>query len=64
MKLRGHHDEKGGKPVDGKDTGHTEYYDIAMTDLLETEEDLQEARNISDLALEMRCIFQDQFILR
>lgn len=57
-----HHDEKGGKPIDGADIGHTEYYDIAMQDLLKTTEDLKEAKRISDLALDIRWKFQDQFI--
>ncbi len=57
-----HHDEKGGKPVDGAVIGHTEYYDIAMQDLLKTEEDLEEAKRISDFALDLRCKFQDQFV--
>jgi hypothetical protein len=57
-----HHDEKGGTPFDGGEIGHTEYYDLAMQDLLKTEEDLEEAKKVGDLALEIRCTFQDQFI--
>ncbi len=59
-----HHDEKGGTPVDGADIGHTEYYDIAMRNLIKSETDLEEAKTIADFALELRCIFQDQFISR
>lgn len=57
-----HHDEKGGKPVDGAEIGHTEYYDIAMQNLIKTEEDLEEAKRTGDLALKLRCEFQDQFL--
>lgn len=57
-----HHDEKGGKPVDGAEIGHTEYYDIAMQNLIKTEEDLEEAKKTGDLALKLRCEFQDQFL--
>ncbi len=57
-----HHDEKGGTPFDGAEIGHTEYYDIAMSDLLKTKEDLVEAKEISNHALKVRCDFQDQFI--
>jgi hypothetical protein len=56
-----HHDEKGGKPVEGSQVGHTEYYDIAMKDLLKTEEDLEEAKKVGEMALEIRSRFQDQF---
>lgn len=56
------HDEKGGVPVDGGEIGHTEYYDIAMKDLLKTESDLEEAKAIGDLALKMRWEFQNQFV--
>lgn len=57
-----HHDEKGGTPFDGGAIGHTEYYDIAMQELLKTEADLEEAKRIGDLALDIRCKFQDQFV--
>ncbi len=57
-----HHDEKAGTPFDGGEIGHTEYYDVAMEDLLETQEDLDEAKRISDLALDIRWNFQNQFI--
>lgn len=57
-----HHDEKGGTPFDGGEIGHTEYYDLAMEDLLKTGEDLEEAKLVSDLALDIRNKFQDQFI--
>ena len=57
-----HHDEKGGTPFDGGTIGHTEYYDIAMQELLKTEKDLEEAKRIGDIALDIRCKFQDQFI--
>lgn len=56
-----HHDEKGGKPVEGSEVGHTEYYDVAMKELLRTEEDLEEAKKVSDIALEIRSRFQAQF---
>ncbi len=57
-----HHDEKGGTPFDGAEIGHTEYYDLAMQDLIKTKEDLEEAKKMGDLALEIRWKFQDQFI--
>lgn len=57
-----HHDEKGGTPFDGGEIGHTEYYDLAMEDLLQTSEDLEEAKMVSDLALDIRNKFQDQFV--
>lgn len=57
-----HHDEKGGKPVDGAEIGHTEYYDIAMADLLKSKADLEEAKSIADLALDIRWKFQNQFV--
>lgn len=57
-----HHDEKGGTPFEGGEIGHTEYYDIAMMDLLKTEEDLREAKRAADIALDIRCKFQEQFI--
>lgn len=57
-----HHDEKGGTPFDGSDIGHTEYYDLAMEDLLKTEDDLEEAKKMGDLALEIRNKFQNQFV--
>lgn len=57
-----HHDEKGGTPFEGGEIGHTEYYDVAMMDLLKTEEDLVETKRVSDLALEIRCKFQEQFV--
>jgi len=57
-----HHDEKGGDPVEGLDVGHTEYYDIAMENLLKTEDDLNEAKKIADVSLEIRSEFQDQFV--
>ena len=56
-----HHDEKGGDPVEGSEIGHTEYYDIAMKDLLKTEKDLEEAKMVGKIALEIRSRFQDQF---
>lgn len=56
-----HHDEKGGTPFDGGKIGHTEYYDVAMEDLIKTPQDLEEAKKIGDLALQIRCEFQDQF---
>ncbi len=57
-----HHDEKGGTPFDGAVIGHTEYYDLAMEDLLKTQEDLEEAKKMGDLALDIRNKFQDQFV--
>lgn len=57
-----HHDEKGGTPFEGGEIGHTEYYDVAMMDLLKTEEDLEEAKRVGDIALEIRCKFQEQFV--
>lgn len=57
-----HHDEKGGTPFDGAEIGHTEYYDLAMMDLLKTDKDLEEAKKVANLALEIRCKFQDQFV--
>lgn len=56
-----HHDEKGGTGDHGE-IGHTEYYDLAMQDLLKTEADLQEAKKAADMALELREEFQNQFI--
>ncbi len=57
-----HHDEKGGTPFDGAEIGHTEYYDMAMEDLIKTPEDLEETKRMGDLALTIRCVFQDQFV--
>ncbi len=58
-----HHDEKGGKPTDSNgDHGHTEYYDIAMKDLLKTAQDLADAKHMADIALKIREEFQKQFI--
>ncbi len=57
-----HHDEKGGTPFEGGEIGHTEYYDIAMEDLMRTEADLIEAKAVGDLALQIRCDFQKQFV--
>lgn len=57
-----HHDEKGGTPFEGGEIGHTEYYDVAMRDLLRTEDDLNEAIEVANLALRIRLSFQDQFL--
>jgi hypothetical protein len=57
-----HHDEKGGTPFEGGEMGHTEYYDIAIIDLLKTEDDLNEAIEAANLALQIRLSFQDQFL--
>ena len=56
------HDEKGGTPFEGGEIGHTEYYDIALADLLKTDDDLAETIRVADLALGIRNKFQDQFM--
>lgn len=55
------HDQKGGTGDRGG-MGHTEYYDQVLEKKIENEKILEIAKQSTDLALQVRCRFQDQFI--
>lgn len=55
------HDQKGGKGDEGG-SGHVEYYDEVLSELITSKEKLEIAKEAALKAYNVRCKFQEQFV--